>query len=161
MLKRVRKIVFSHTVDVWTMHICRRIHSLTCWRPCVAVIFNISLDEKTRMPQCQWQVLRYWDRGSEHFTYKRDKASKYVGIENRALPGYYVACCGNYLLTFRDNLSVQNSRVDKSNIFGHLISIQKCLTGSEIVSFWRNSLVHGILPSATHWFSKRVPRHLK
>jgi len=85
----------------------------------------------------------------------------YVGIENPALPGYYAEYSGNYLLTFRDNLSVQNSRVDKSKFSGHLISIQKCLTGWVIVSFWRNRLVHGSLPSTTHWFTNRVPRHLK
>jgi hypothetical protein len=34
--------------------------------------------------------------------------------ENRALLGYYTACSGNSLWTFRDNLSVPTSRVKKT-----------------------------------------------
>jgi len=35
---------------------------------------------------------------------------------NCALMGYYAACNGNYLLTFRDNLSFPSSRVKKKEM---------------------------------------------
>ena len=95
MLKRIRKIVFSHIVDVWTMHICRRIHSIACWRFYVTVFLNAKpwlKDANATLAMAGAEVL---DGGSGNFTYKRDKAANMLVLRTGALPGYYAVYSGN------------------------------------------------------------------
>jgi len=57
--------------------------------------------------------------------------------ENCALLGYYAASTGNFLPTFRDNLSAPSSRVKKAKYFGILTSEDgtdklSCIVGKEL-----------------------------